>query len=217
MAFDTPQSLQQRELPHLIMDDVWMWSAFSQEKGLYFNGFALYTSDGIVIIDPPSADEGVLNAIEPLGPVALVIVTNRDHERESDAFRRHFKAPVAAHQLDAPLMETPPEQTFQDGQILPDGLQVIHLSQQKSPGESALYQPDRKILILGDALLGKPAGQFSMLPEDKYADKSKALEGLKRLQTLQLPIQTILVGDGEPILSNAETALTMFFSQFQTS
>ncbi len=204
---------QQREFPHLICNHVWMWSVFSEEKGLYFNGYALKTPAGGVLIDPPSAEDAVLAQLTGIGSPVLIVITNRDHERSAGLFRQRFGIPVAAHHLDAPLMEIPPEQTFADGDSLLGGLQVIHIPNQKSPGESALYWPTQKVLILGDALIGKPAGSLSMLPDEKYTDRAKAFASLKRTFTsFHLDYQTLLLGDGEPILNQPKAVLEQFLN-----
>ncbi len=113
------QSVQQRELPHQVHENVWMWSRFSEEKGLYFNGFALRVLDSLILIDPPEADERVLDRLSELGRPTAIVLTNRDHERASDMLRRHFDIPVAVHELDAPLLEHKPDKTFLDGDLLP--------------------------------------------------------------------------------------------------
>jgi hypothetical protein len=58
------------------------------------------------------------------------------------------------------------------------------------------------VLIVGDALIGKPAGAVSMLAADKYADAAKAKEGLQRL--LKYQFESLLVGDGTSILAAAK-------------
>jgi glyoxylase-like metal-dependent hydrolase (beta-lactamase superfamily II) len=83
---------------------------------------------------------------------------------------------------------------------------VVHLKDQKSPGESALFIPQGKgVLIVGDALIGKPAGAVSMLPGEKYANLDKAREGLRRL--LKYNFETLLVGDGTSIMSGAKAVV----------
>jgi glyoxylase-like metal-dependent hydrolase (beta-lactamase superfamily II) len=103
-------------------------------------------------------------------------------------------------------MDLKPSKTFKDGELLPGGIWVIHLQDQKSPGESALFlQLGKGVLIVGDALIGKPPGALSMLPPEKYVDAAKAKAGLRRLSKYQF--DTILVGDGASILSGAKAAV----------
>ncbi|HEX9154857.1 MAG TPA: hypothetical protein VF819_04790, partial [Nitrospira sp.] len=66
-------------------------------------------------------------------------------------------------------------------------------------------QLGKGILIVGDALIGKPAGALSMLPTEKYADAAKAKEGLRRL--LKYNFDAILVGDGTSILTGAKQSV----------
>jgi Metallo-beta-lactamase superfamily len=138
--------------------------------------------------------------------VDYILLTNRDHVREAEACRRDFKAKVYAPEADAPLMEIPVDKTYKDGELLPGGLWVIHLKDMKSPGESALFLDMGKgYLILGDALIGRQAGQLKLLPADKFADVNKAKESLKRL--LKYNFDTVLVGDGTSILTGAKEAV----------
>ena len=100
------------------------------------------------------------------GPVDYIIVTNRDHVREAVKYQDEFHCQLHVPELDAPQMDLKPTKTFKDGELLVGGIWVIQLKDQKSPGESALFIQQRQgVLILGDALIGKPAGALSMLPE----------------------------------------------------
>jgi len=195
-------ALHERNFPHRIIDGIWMWSVFSEEKEMHFNGFLVQTGpDEAFIVDPPCAGDDVLKAFVPLPKPTFILITNRDHERDAEAFRRHFDIPVYAPETDAPLMELSVDRVYRDGDLLNGGWKVIHLPHQKSPGESALYQPERSVLILGDALIGKPLQHLSMLPNQKYADKLEAVQGLQQL--LELDIKTVLTADGDPVLANA--------------
>src|SRR2546422_11583784 len=76
----------------------------------------------------------------------------------------------------------------------------------KSPGESALFHNmGNGYLILGDALIGRPASQLNLLPADRFADVNKAKESLKRL--LKYNFDAVLVGDGAVILAGAKEAV----------
>jgi glyoxylase-like metal-dependent hydrolase (beta-lactamase superfamily II) len=106
-------------------------------------------------------------------------------------------------EADAPQMDVKPEKTFKDGELLPGGIWVVHLQDQKSPGECALFlQQGKGVMIVGDALIGKPAGAVALLAAEKYADVEKAREGLRRL--LKYQFDTLLMGDGQSIMSGAK-------------
>jgi len=185
-----------------ILPGMWQWSSFSAEKQLDFNGLFLTVGEHKVLVDPPPMTAEASTFIRRNGPVDYIIVTNRDHVREAATYQAEFKCQLQVPDADASQMDLRPTKTFKDGELLPGGLWVIHLKDQKSPGESALFiQQGRGVLIVGDALIGKPAGAVSMLAADKYADATKAKEGLQRL--LKYQFESLLVGDGTSILAAA--------------
>jgi glyoxylase-like metal-dependent hydrolase (beta-lactamase superfamily II) len=199
-------TLHERNLPHCVTEGVWMWSVYSEEKELDFNGYLIQTGpNDSIIVDPPCAGPEVLDGMTPFPDPRLIIITNRDHERAAADFKARFGIPVLAPEQDAPLMTLQPDRTYRDGENFPGGWRAVHLENQKSPGESALYNPERKLLLLGDALIGKPFQQLSMLPDDKYADKQAALRGLQRLAGLE--VEAVLVCDGDPVFRLAGEVL----------
>ncbi len=199
-------TLGERYFPHRLMDGVWLWSIFSEEKELFFNGYLIETEPGkSILIDPPCGGEEVLEAFRMLPRPERIIITNRDHERAASAFKALFQSPVYAHELDAPLLNQPPDQVYRDGELFPGGWQAILLQDQKSPGECALYQPQRRMLVLGDALIGQSTHHLSMLPSDKYASKRDALQGLQPLR--KLAVITVLPCDGDPILHDGNAVI----------
>jgi glyoxylase-like metal-dependent hydrolase (beta-lactamase superfamily II) len=186
-----------------ILPGMWQWSWFSDEKQLDFNGLFLMVGEHKILVDPPpmTAEAGMF--IRRNGPVDYIIVTNRDHVREAGIFQAEYRCQLQVPDADAPQMDVKPTKTFKDGELLPGGIWVIHLQDQKSPGESALFiQQGRGVLIVGDALIGKPAGAVSMLAAEKYADATRAKEGLRRL--LKYQFESLLVGDGTSILAGAK-------------
>lgn len=189
-----------------LLPGIWQWSCFSDEKQLDFNGLFLTVGEHKILVDPPPMTAEASTFIRRNGPVDYLIVTNRDHVRDAAAVRTEFKCQVFVPEADAAQMDLPPTKTFKDQELLPGGIWVIHLKDQKSPGESALFiQQGKGVLILGDALIGKPAGSLSMLPADKYADREKAKEGLRRL--LKYQFDSVIVGDGTSIMTGAKPVL----------
>ena len=190
-----------------ILPGIATWSWFSEEKQLNFNGHLLDVGEHRILVDPPPLSDDDLSKLSNAGQVDYILLTNRDHQRESAAYKDALNTRVYVPQADAPEMSVTSDKTFVDGELLPGGIWVIHLSDQKSPGESALFiQQGRGVLIVGDALLGKPEGSVSMLPAEKYADPAKAREGLRRL--LKYNFDSLLVGDGTSILTGAKAVVT---------
>ena len=189
-----------------LLPGIWQWSWFSQEKQLDFNGLFLNVGEHKILIDPPPMTAEASTFIRRQGQLDYIIVTNRDHTREASAYQVDFRCQVQVPESDAPQMDLKANKTFKDGELLSGGIWVVHLQDQKSPGESALFlQQGKGILIVGDALIGKPAGSLSLLAPEKYADAGKAKEGLRRL--LKYNFDAILVGDGTSILTGAKQAV----------
>jgi glyoxylase-like metal-dependent hydrolase (beta-lactamase superfamily II) len=186
-----------------LLPGIWQWSWFSEEKQIDFNGLFLTVGEHKILIDPPSMTGDATSVILRNGPVDYIIVTNRDHAREAAKYQDEFRCQLQVPDADAPQMDLKPTKTFKDGELLTGGIWVIQLKDQKSPGESALFiQQGKGVLIVGDALIGKPSGSLSLLSAEKYADAGKAREGLRRL--LKYNFDSLLVGDGVSILTGAK-------------
>lgn len=189
-----------------LLPGIWQWSWFSEEKQIDFNGLFLNVGEHRIVVDPPPMTAEASTVIRRQGALDYIIVTNRDHVREALVYQTEFRCQLQVPEADAPQMDVKPSKTFKDGELLPGGIWVIHLNAQKSPGESALYiQQGKGVLIVGDALIGKPPGSLSLLAPEKYDDVAKARDGLRRL--LKYNFDSILVGDGTNILFGAKQAV----------
>ncbi|MCE3223945.1 MAG: uncharacterized protein K0S58_2125 [Nitrospira sp.] len=189
-----------------LLSGIWQWSWFSDEKQIDFNGLFLNVGEHKILIDPPPMTAEVSTFIRRQGGLDYIIVTNRDHAREAETYQAEFRCQMLVPDLDAPHMDLKPTRTFKDGELLPGGIWVIQLNHQKSLGESALYiQQGKGVLIVGDALIGKPSGSMSLLAPEKYSDVTRAREGLRRL--LKYNFDSILVGDGASIIGEAKQAV----------
>jgi glyoxylase-like metal-dependent hydrolase (beta-lactamase superfamily II) len=189
-----------------LLPGIWQWSWFSEEKQLNFNGLFLTVGEHRILIDPPPLTAEASTMIRRQGQLDYIIVTNRDHAREAAACQADFRCQLQVPDADAAQMDLKPTKTFKDGELLPGGIWVVQLQDQKSPGESALFlQQGKGVLIVGDALIGKPPGALSLLPPERYADAAKAKAGLRRL--LKYQFDAILVGDGASIVTDAKSSV----------
>jgi hypothetical protein len=193
-----------------LLAGIWQWSWFSDEKKLDFNGLFLTVGEHRILVDPPPMEPEDVLQIRRGGRVDYILITNRDHLRDAAAYKAEFACQLWLPEPDAPQMDVKADKTYQDGELLPGGIWAVHLHDQKSPGECALFiQQGRGIMIVGDALIGKQPGSVSMLPPEKYTDPARARDGLRRL--LKYDFDALLVGDGASILSGGkaivETAL----------
>ncbi len=105
-------------------------------------------------------------------------------------------------------MEIEFDSTFDDGDALAGFLKAVHVPNNKSPGETALYWQSRKILILGDALIGEPPGDVSLLPREKYVDITLTQKGISVL--VDLDFDALLLSDGQPIPKDGKMVVKNF-------
>lgn len=199
-------ALHERCFPHHVMEGIWIWSTYSEPLNIHFNSYLVQTGDRqSFIVDPVAQGPEVLDGIVPLPTPRQIILTTADHERDTQQFKDRFQIPVSISEQDARLLSFRPDHTFQDNTELPGGWRTIHLADQKTPGEYALYQAERKILIVGDAIIGKPIQFLSLPSADAFPNASKAREGLRPL--LKLDVQTILPGAGDPVMLNVNSLI----------
>jgi len=197
-----------------IVKGVYIWSVFSEEKKLNFNGYFIPTQHplfGNVVIDPPLVSDLDLAQMETLGSVQQILITNRNHIRWSCELREKFNAEIRMNSADAQSEDMISDHNFGDGDMLAGFLKAVVIPDNKSPGETALYWEEKKILFLGDALIGKPPGDVSLLSPEKYADIEKARAGIQVLDDLNF--DSLLMGDGDPIVTGGKKAIERFFDK----
>ena len=196
-----------------ILKDVYTWSVYSEKKKLNFNGHFIVSQNpffGNVVIDPPQASDSDLEQMESLGFVQHIIITNRDHIRWSEEFQQKFGAEIQMNTNDITNSAMVSDRNFKNGDMIAGFLQAVVIPDNKSPGETALFWADRKILFLGDALIGKPPGTVTLLPEEKYDDILKAKAGIRILQNLDF--KHLLLGDGDSILHKGKEVVSQYFN-----
>jgi len=189
-----------------LLPGVWEWSWFSEEKQIDFNGHLLAVGEHRILVDPPPLSPADLAFLKQGERVDYIILTNRDHQRDAAQLRQTLECKVLAPELDLKEMSVSIDKAYKDGELLPGGIWVVQVMNQKSPGESALFlQKGKGIMIVGDALIGDPPGSVRLLPADKYADREQAKISLKRL--LNFNFDALLVGDGTSVLKDAKSAV----------
>jgi glyoxylase-like metal-dependent hydrolase (beta-lactamase superfamily II) len=84
----------------------------------------------------------------------------------------------------------------------------------KSPGEIAFHWPERRILIVGDSIIGKPPGACSLLKEKVMDDPAQLRLSVRAL--LDVDFDCLLVGDGVSILTGAKDRLAELVEGWQS-
>jgi len=195
-----------------IAPDIRTWAWFSTPHGYNFNGLLIAHSEGNICIDPVQASASDAEELMRARP-ARVLLTNRNHVRAANLIRERTGARVAIHPADAAYARS-------QGASIDDELRVgervgplvVVGASGKSPGEVALHWPDRRILIVGDAVIGNPPGRCSLLREQVMDDPPRLRESVRNL--LAIDFDTLLVGDGVSILSGARDRLGELVATF---
>ncbi|HXG50029.1 MAG TPA: MBL fold metallo-hydrolase [candidate division Zixibacteria bacterium] len=195
-----------------LLPDVYTWPWYSQPHGYNFNGHFIRHADGNVCVDPVEPAEEDLEEMARYG-VTRIVLTNRNHSRAANKVRARTGARTAIHPADA--LHARKEGAELDGDLRPGdriGPFTAVAVPGKSPGEIALYWPERKILLVGDAVVGDPPGRCKLLPDRVVDDPPRLRRSVAAL--LALDFDTLLVGDGEPILQRAKDRLRELVDTF---
>ncbi|HYJ14532.1 MAG TPA: hypothetical protein VE170_03525 [Candidatus Limnocylindria bacterium] len=195
-----------------ILTGIFTWPWFSEPHGYNFNGHFIQHAQGNLCVDPVEPSDEDLAELARQG-VARILITNRNHSRAANKIRGRTGARTAIHPADAPHARS--EGTVLDDELNPSdkvGPFVVIDSPGKSLGEVVLHWPERKILLVGDAVVGAPPGKCKLLP-DKVVDDPPRLRDSAR-QLLALDFDILLVGDGEPILQSAKERLRDLVNTF---
>jgi glyoxylase-like metal-dependent hydrolase (beta-lactamase superfamily II) len=185
-----------------VVSGILSWQWFSEPHGYDFNGYLVRDPGGNVCIDPvPPGDDG----LETLAgeSVAVIALTNRNHVRAADAVRARTGARVLIHAADAAYARA--QGATIDGELAPGkrvGPLVVVGVPGKSPGEVAFHWPERRILIVGDAIIGNPPGACAFLREKVMDDPPRLRASVRDL--LALDFDVLLVGDGTSIIGGAK-------------
>jgi len=195
-----------------IVPDIFTWSWFSEPHGYLFNGYLVRHSEGNLCIDPVPPSDDSLDDIARLG-VASILLTNRNHSRAANVIRERTGARTLIHPDDAAHARS--QGAAIDGDLsIGDkiGPLTIVAVPGKSPGEVALHWPEKKLLIVGDAVIGHPPGQSSLLREKVMDDPARLKHSVRKL--LDLEFDALLVGDGKSILHDAKSRLKELVDTF---
>ena len=154
----------------------------------------------LTVVDPIALPAPYRTELDALGRVAIIIVTNANHLRDTLNFS-HSASIFAPSELNAELTHN---------HALSDGLPVGPFRAIKidgaADGEFALYHPDDGgTLIVGDALINFEPHGFDLLPQKYCTDQKRMTRSLRRL--LDLDFNRIFFAHGNPIVTRARERL----------
>jgi glyoxylase-like metal-dependent hydrolase (beta-lactamase superfamily II) len=203
-----------------IFPGIFTWGLSYVDKPWHLNGYAITLAEGTILVDPPAPQENDWSSFEALKPIQKIVITNRDHIRDVELFQERYGGfLVAGIDEAAQLAPLTIDEPVRDGDLVAGVLRTIHLPG-KSPGEIGLYfEPARHassrrlggILLLGDAIIGHPPGELSLIPEDKLDNPSRLKESLHRL--LDFAFEVLLLCDGQAVLSGGRRKVADFLAR----
>ena len=161
---------------------------------------AVVARNELAVVDPIALPAPRRNQLNSLGRVAIIVVTNANHLRDTVNFSRSASI-FAPSELNAELT---------DYYALSDGLQLGPFRAIKidgaADGEFALYHPDDGgTLIVGDALINFEPHGFDLLPQKYCTNQKRMIRSLRRL--LDLDFNRIFFAHGNPIVTRARERL----------
>jgi glyoxylase-like metal-dependent hydrolase (beta-lactamase superfamily II) len=145
-----------------------------------------------------------------------ILLTGSYHERSAREIRERYRdragAAIWAPEASRSRLTCAPERIFRDRDPLPGGLQGLEVAGPEIT-EVAYHLPDRRTLVLADALIGAGGGRVRLAPpswaeptpEGAARYRGPYLESLRRLT--DLPVEILLVSHGEPVLTGGQAAL----------
>src|ERR1700704_1624598 len=119
-------------MQRLAIPNLFMWSVWQPDRDVFFNSYFIRREAGNVVVDPLAASDEDLAAIDAMGGVDLIVITNRDHERKAREFAARFGARIASGAGDAPLLSGPVDVVMQAGDEPFEGARVIAFEGLKS-------------------------------------------------------------------------------------
>ncbi len=185
--------------------DLFGWSEFNQQRNLDFHSVLWVRDGGNVLIDPLPMTEHDHSHLQSLGGVSFIVITNSDHCRDAEHIAGVTGAVIFGPAAEEETFPVSCDRWLHDHEEIVPGLIAYQLDGSKTPGELALLL-EHSTLITGDLIRCHLGGELCLLPDEKLADKNKAVLSVKRIADLP-DIKAVLTGDGWPLFSHGSEAL----------
>ena len=184
------------------------WQAYDSASKVDLHATGVVVGEKkLFFVDPIPLAEDALAELTADAVPAGIVLTNANHARGAEGFRRKFAVSVCLHPEAAGEIGLASDAMLDAGGGPAFGgvFEAIPLPG-AAPGEIALYRPDDGgVLIVGDAVINLPSPGFGVLP-DKYCANPKELR--RSLGTLlERSFGKMLFAHGDPILANARERL----------
>lgn len=187
---------------------VYRWEAYDPASKVDLCASALSVHGRLFFVDPiPLTKPALGDLIAEAGEPAGVVITNGNHARAADDFRRSLKVPLASTEVAGAQTDLTPDTVIpaEGGPVFEGVFEAVPV-EGGAPGEVALYRPDDGgLFIVGDAIINLPSFPFALLPNKYCGDPKTLRRSLARL--LERPFERMLFAHGEPLMSRAHERL----------
>ncbi len=183
------------------------WQAYDPASKVDLHASAVAVDGQLYFVDPILLAEEALAELTADATPAGIVLTNANHARAAETFRRRFGVPVCVHPAAAATIGLASEAMLDagGGPAFDGAFEAIPLPG-AALGEIALYRADDGgLMIVGDAIINLPSPGFGVLPEKYCADPKLLRRSLATL--LERPFARMLFAHGEPIVAKARTRL----------
>jgi hypothetical protein len=191
--------------------DLFAWSVFDEPRNVDFNGHLWVRPEGNVLFDPMPMSDHDRAHLEGLGGARWILISNADHARDAVRLATELGARIGAPVEERDRSELAALDEAKGVEwIEPDsthamtGVRCITMRGSKTAGEFAFLLPGG-VLITGDLVRAHRAGSLMLLPDPKLKDKAAAVASVAKLA--ELPIEAVLVGDGQSIFRDGQKRL----------
>jgi len=180
------------------------WEAYEPKVKADLCSSAVPSDEGMVFIDPIPLAPEALAALRELGPPTAIVLTNGNHGRDAECWRKEFGVPVCAHPEAALALDggVRVDRTLGDGETIGGNIEIVALPG-AGPGEIALVSPFG--VHVGDALIDLEPLGFALLPE-KYCADPKLLR-ISLLKLLRFDFELLTFAHGHPLTPRAKQRL----------
>jgi hypothetical protein len=197
-----------------ILPGVLHWTAYRETIGADVHSY--YHQPSGTVIDPMVPLQGIEEAFRGR-EVERVVLTNRHHYRDADAFRDGFGCPVLCHEAGLHEFRDGREvEGFAFGDELAPGVRALEVGV-LTPEETALLLDGTgagAALALADCVIRGPHGELGFVPGELLGDDPRAVrEGLRAALgriAADHAFDALLLAHGEPMHATGRSALMTF-------
>ncbi len=185
----------------------YQWETYDPASRVDLSASALAVEGRLFFVDPIPLARNALDELTAENLPVGIVVTNGNHARAAEAFRRRFNVPLCLTEAARTESGLEPDVTIpgEGGPVFGGVFEAIPVPG-GAVGEVALYRPDDGgLLIVGDAVINLPSFPLGLLPAKYCSSHNHLRRSVTRL--LERPFSRMLFAHGEPLMSRAHERL----------